>query len=111
VRAPHSRGFGDGNKGVDFRLSGVAAIVAAAQGEVVYAGAGLGGYTHLVILKHNASFLSAYGFDAKLVTTEGKIVKAGGKLADISTEGAVRSLHFEVRLDGEPVNPATVIAR
>ena len=111
VQAPHSRGFGDGNKGVDFRLNGIAAIVAAAQGEVVYAGAGLGGYAHLVIVKHNANFLSAYGFDARLVTIEGKIVKAGSKLADISTEGAVQSLHFEVRLDGEPVNPATVIAR
>lgn len=100
-----------GNKGIDFGLSGAANIRSAAGGEVVYAGAGLGGYRYLVIVKHSERYLSAYGFDAVLRVLEGQQIKANAVLADISGESIVQSLHFELRRDGVPINPAGVIGR
>jgi len=108
--APVSRPFGDGNKGLDYRLSAAHEVRAAAAGDVVYAGSGLGGYRHLVIVKHNAEFLSAYSFDRGLAVTEGRRIKAGALLAD-NVDGGRRpgTLHFEIRRDGDPVNPRVLI--
>jgi lipoprotein NlpD len=69
------------------------AIVAAASGRVVYAGGGLIGYGQLIILKHNDTYLSAYGYKGQRIATMG--------------EGPERKprLHFEIRRNGKPVNP------
>ncbi len=82
------------------------AIVAAASGKVVYAGGGLIGYGQLIILKHNDTYLSAYGHNAKLLVKEGQSVRKGQKIATMG-EGPERKprLHFEIRRNGEPVNP------
>ena len=82
------------------------AIVAAASGRVVYAGGGLIGYGQLIILKHNDTYLSAYGHNAKLLVKEGQSVKKGQQIATMG-EGPERKprLHFEIRRNGEPVNP------
>jgi len=109
--APVSRPFGDGNKGFDYGLGAAHEVRAAAAGEVVYAGSGLGGYRHLVIVKHDAEFLSAYSFDRDLaVVAEGQRIKAGALLAD-NVDGGRRpgTLHFEIRRDGDPVNPRALI--
>ncbi len=99
-----------GNRGLDFELQSPARITAIAPGAVVYAGNGLAGFVHLVIVKHNARYLSAYGMDLPLRVREGQIVKAGALLADIKEQGrAVTKLHFEVRRDGEPVSPRSVL--
>jgi len=112
VQAKATKAFGTGgNKGIDFGLAGTVHIQAAAAGEIVYAGAGLGGYRHLVIVKHSERYLSAYGFDALLRVLEGEQIKVGGILADIPKESAVHSLHFELRKDGVPINPTGVIGR
>ena len=81
-------------------------IVAAAPGRVVYAGGGLIGYGQLIILKHNDTFLSAYGYNAKLLVREGQTVRKGQQIAAMG-EGPERKprLHFEIRRNGEPVNP------
>ena len=81
-------------------------IVAAASGRVVYAGGGLIGYGQLIILKHNDTFLSAYGHNAKLLVKEGQGVRKGQQIATMG-EGPERKprLHFEIRRNGEPVNP------
>ena len=81
-------------------------IVAAASARVVYAGSGLIGYGQLIILKHNDTYLSAYGYTASLLVKEGQEVKKGQKIATMG-EGPERKprLHFEIRRNGKPVNP------
>jgi lipoprotein NlpD len=81
-------------------------IIAAASGRVVYAGGGLIGYGQLIILKHNDTYLSAYGYNARLLVKEGQSVQKGQRIATMG-EGPERKprLHFEIRRNGKPVNP------
>ncbi|MCH9692896.1 MAG: peptidoglycan DD-metalloendopeptidase family protein [Gammaproteobacteria bacterium] len=82
------------------------AIQAVASGRVVYAGGGLIGYGKLIIIKHNDTYLSAYGYNASLLVKEGDQIKKGQKIATMG-EGPERKprLHFEIRRNGKPVNP------
>ncbi len=82
------------------------AVYAAASGDVVYAGSGLIGYGQLIILKHNDTFLSAYGYNASLLVKEGQSITKGQQIATMG-EGPERKprLHFEIRRNGKPVNP------
>jgi lipoprotein NlpD len=81
-------------------------VVAAADGVVVYSGNGLVGYGELVIIKHNDSLLSAYGHNRKRLVTEGQRVKAGQQIAEMGSSGSSRDeLEFQIRKDGNPVNP------
>jgi lipoprotein NlpD len=86
-------------------------IEAAAAGEVVYAGSGLTGYGQLVILKHNASWLSAYGHNQELLVREGERVRAGQQIATMGA-GAGRDavLHFEIRRNGSALDPLPLLA-
>ncbi len=88
------------------------AVFAAAEGRVVYSGSGLIGYGKLIILKHNDTFLSAYGHNDALYVKEGDLVNAGQRIAAMG-EGPGRRpvLHFEIRLNGEPVNPLSYLPR
>jgi lipoprotein NlpD len=81
-------------------------IHAAASGVVVYAGGGLIGYGKLIILKHNDTYLSAYGYNASLLVKESERIKKGQQIATMG-EGPERKprLHFEIRRNGKPVNP------
>ena len=81
-------------------------IYAAASGRVVYAGSGLIGYGKLIIVKHNDTYLSAYGYNASLLVKEGEEVSKGQRIATMG-EGPERKarLHFEIRRNGKPVNP------
>ena len=81
-------------------------VTAAASGHVVYAGSGLIGYGQLIILKHNDTYLSAYGYNASLLVTEGETIKRGQRIATMG-EGPERKarLLFEIRRNGEPVDP------
>ena len=81
-------------------------IAAAASGRVVYAGGGLIGYGKLIIIKHNDTYLSAYGYNASLLVKEGEQIKKGQRIATMG-EGPERKprLHFEIRRNGQPVNP------
>lgn len=95
------------NKGVDIAGSAGDPIIAAADGSVVYAGAGLRGYGHLIILKHNNTYLTAYAHNQKLLVKEDQTVKKGQKIAEMGNSDADRvKLHFEVRRQGKPVDPA-----
>ena len=93
-------------KGIDFSGQRGQPIVAAAGGSVVYRGSGLRGYGQLIIIKHNADFLSAYAHCQQIVVKEGEIVKRGQKIAEMGSTGTDRiKLHFEIRHRGKPVNP------
>ncbi len=102
--------FGGNNKGLDYRLGDDLrrrmTVRSTNAGEVVYAGNGIGGFERLVIVKHSARLLSAYSFDGTLRVDEKQNIKAGRELADIKNRGrSKQSLHFELRKDGQPINP------
>jgi lipoprotein NlpD len=81
-------------------------VRAAAPGRVVYAGGGLIGYGQLVIIKHDETFLSAYGHNADLLVTQGQDVARGATIASMGQgPGRQPRLHFEIRRNGVPVDP------
>ncbi|GAB6042461.1 peptidoglycan DD-metalloendopeptidase family protein [Endothiovibrio diazotrophicus] len=96
-----------GRKGIDIGGKRGQPVVAAAAGEVVYSGNGLQRYYgQLIIIKHNERFLSAYAHNDRLLVKEGEQVKAGQRIAALGDSGTDRvKLHFEIRRDGQPVNP------
>jgi lipoprotein NlpD len=82
-------------------------VYASADGRVVYAGSGLRGYGNLVILKHNETYLTAYAHNQTLLVKEDQTVRKGQRIADMGSSDAERvMLHFEVRRNGKPVDPA-----
>ncbi len=104
--------FSGSNNGIDIVAKEGAVISATSAGKVVYAGSGLRGYGNLLIIKHNASFFSAYAHCRKLFVAEGATVKAGQKIAEVGSTGTDRTkLHFEIRKDGNPVNPLKYLPR
>lgn len=98
------------NKGID--IAGVKgdAVLAAEAGEVVYAGSGLLRYGDLLIIRHNAKFLSAYAHNSKLLVKDGDQVSRGQTIAELGSTGIDREmLHFEIRENGEPVDPLMLL--
>jgi lipoprotein NlpD len=82
-------------------------VFAAADGRVVYAGSGLRGYGNLIIIKHNAQYLTAYAHNQTLLVKEDQAVRKGQKIAEMGSTDADRvQLHFEVRKQGKPIDPA-----
>jgi lipoprotein NlpD len=95
------------NKGLDIAGKAGDPVLASADGRVVYAGAGLRGYGNLIILKHNNTFLSAYAHNQVLLVKEDQTVRKGQKIAEMGNTDADRvKLHFEIRRQGKPVDPA-----
>ena len=87
-------------------------VLAADSGEVVYSGGGLKGYGKLIIIRHDAHFLSAYGHNAALLVAEGERVKRGQKIATMGDTAAKQPrLHFEVRRSGKPVDPLPLLPK
>ena len=101
-------GFDDAkNKGFDISGKAGDPVLAAADGRVVYAGAGLRGYGNLIILKHNNTYLTAYAHNQTLLVKEDQSVQKGQKIAEMGNSDADRvKLHFEIRRQGKPVDPA-----
>ena len=94
------------NKGYDISGKAGDPVLAAADGRVVYAGAGLRGYGNLVILKHNNTFLTAYAHNQASLVKEDQTVRRGQKIAEMGSTDADRvKLHFEIRRQGKPVDP------
>ncbi|HZV37269.1 MAG TPA: peptidoglycan DD-metalloendopeptidase family protein, partial [Pseudoxanthomonas sp.] len=93
-------------QGIDIAGKEGQPVRAAADGVVVYSGAGLVGYGELVIIKHSESWLSAYGHNRRRLVNEGQNVKAGQQIAEMGHSGASRDmLHFEIRYNGKPLDP------
>ncbi|SAL31185.1 lipoprotein NlpD [Caballeronia sordidicola] len=102
------RGFdGKGSKGIDIGGTPGAQIVAAAAGSVVYAGNGLRGYGNLLIVKHNADYLTAYAHNRALLVKEGQSVTQGQPIAEMGDSDTNRvMLHFELRYKGSSIDPS-----
>ncbi len=100
------------NKGIDIVGQPGDAVRAAADGSVVYAGDGLLGYGNLIIVNHNAHYLSAYAHNRKILVQEGEGVKAGQAIAELGSSGTDKPmLHFEIRKNGNPVDPSRYLPR
>jgi lipoprotein NlpD len=98
--------FNETNKGIDIAGKVGEPVLAAADGKVVYAGNSLRGYGNLVIVKHDNTYLTAYAHNSKLLVKEGDSVRKGQKIAEIGdTDTNAPKLHFELRVNGKPVNP------
>ncbi|ORC49334.1 peptidase [Burkholderia sp. A27] len=107
VRGPLLGTFNDStNKGVNIGGAAGDAVKASADGRVVYAGNGLRGYGNLIIIKHDATYLTAYAHNRSLMVKEGDAVTKGQKIAEMGNSDSDRvMLHFEVRRQGKPVDP------
>ncbi len=100
------------NKGVGIGGRAGDPVIAAADGRVVYAGAGLRGYGNLIILKHNNTYLTAYAHNQSLLVREDQNVRQGQKIAEMGSSDSDRvKLHFEVRRQGKPVDPLIHLPR
>ena len=101
-------GFGQGSnqKGVGIEGRSGQPVLAAAPGKVVYSGSGLRGYGKLIIIKHNASYLSVYAHNSQILVKEGQTVAKGQKIGEIGNSDSDRlALHFEIRRLGKPIDP------
>lgn len=100
-------GFDDKNKGFDIAGRMGQDIFAAGAGKVMYAGSGIRGYGNLVIVKHNNSLLSAYAHNKTILVKEGQSITKGQKIAEMgNSDSDGVKLHFEIRLQGKPVDPS-----
>ncbi|MBA4109515.1 MAG: peptidase [Leptothrix sp. (in: Bacteria)] len=108
ANGPLLGGFEEGKrKGLVIGGKAGDAVLASADGRVVYAGSGLRGYGNLVIIKHNAEYLTAYAHNQTLLVKEDQAVRKGQKIAEMGSTDADRvQLHFEIRKQGKPVDPA-----
>jgi lipoprotein NlpD len=106
-----SAGFDEArNKGLSINGKAGDPVLAAADGRVVYAGSGLRGYGNLVIVKHNSTYLTAYAHNQTLLVKEDQAVRRGQKIAEMGSSDAERvQLHFEVRKQGRPIDPAKLL--
>jgi len=102
----------DDNKSKGLAITGQTGdpVLAAADGRVVYAGSGLRGYGNLVIVKHNATYLTAYAHNQTLLVKEDQVVRRGQRIAEMGSSDAERvQLHFEIRRQGRPIDPARLL--
>ena len=100
------------HKGIDFAGKSGDPVVAAAAGKVVYVGTGIRGFGQLLIVKHNATFLSAYAHNRKILVSEGQQVTRGQKVAEMgNTDSDMVKLHFEIRKQGKPIDPTDYLPK
>jgi len=99
-------------QGIDIAGTAGQPVVAAANGVVVYSGAGLVGYGELIIIKHSDEWLSAYAHNRRRLVAEGASVSAGEQIAELGRSGTSRDmLHFEIRRNGKPVDPLSILPK
>ena len=100
------------HKGIDIVGKRGDPVLAVAGGKVVYAGTGVTGYGSLLIIKHNDTYLSAYGHNERLLVSENTTIEAGQQIATMGSSGTDSvKLHFELRRRGQPVDPLTLLPR
>ncbi|NOT14522.1 MAG: peptidoglycan DD-metalloendopeptidase family protein [Methylotenera sp.] len=100
-----------GNKGIDIAGNMGQSIQASAAGKVIYSGSDLRGYGKLVIIKHNANYLSVYANNSAILVKEGQQINQGQRIAEMgNTDSNTIKLHFEIRLQGKSIDPNKLLA-
>jgi murein DD-endopeptidase MepM/ murein hydrolase activator NlpD len=104
----HTRSF---HSGTDFRGKPGTPVVAAGDGVVVFAGR-LGGYGNVVDIDHGGGVLTRYAHLRRIETRKTAAVTGGDTIGQMGSTGRTTGphLHFEVRLDGSPVNPISAMS-
>lgn len=93
-------------KGINIAGTEGQPVIASAAGDVVYSGNGLIGFGELIIIKHSDSMLTAYAHNRQRLVQEGERVAAGSTIAEMGQNHQDQTmLHFELRVDGKPVDP------
>ena len=101
-----------GNKGIDISGQRGQAVLAAADGQVVYSGNALRGFGNLIIINHSNEYLSAYAHNDALLVKEGQKVQRGQQIARMgNTDASSVRLHFEIRYRGQSVNPISYLPK
>jgi len=106
-----SSGFGQRggrpHEGIDIAAPRGTAVVAAADGLVIYAGDGVRGYGNMIIIRHAGELVSVYAHNHRNHVTEGVEVKAGQVIAEVGATGRTSGnhLHFEIRRGETPLDP------
>ncbi len=99
-----------GRKGIDISGKNGQAVHAAESGKAVYCGQGLKGFGNLAIIKHNETYLSAYAHNRVLYIKEGQKITKGQKIGQVGESGPQKaSLYFEIRKNGKPINPLSLL--
>ena len=103
--------FNDGaSKGVVIAGKMGQPVHASAAGRVIFSGTGIRGLGKLVVIRHNANYLSVYAHNNTLLVKEGQNVGKGQKIAEMGSSDADQvKLHFEIRRQGKPVDPLKLL--
>jgi lipoprotein NlpD len=100
-----------GSKGVEISVSSGTPVSSAAAGKVIYSGDGITGYGNLLIVRHDDSFFTVYGYNKKNLVQTGAFVSKGEKIAlsGQPPSGGVPRVYFEIRYGKKPVDPVTYL--
>ena len=112
VSSPYGLRFGgtEFHQGIDIAAEMGTPIVAAADGVVTAAGWN-GGYGNMVDIDHGSGVVTRYGHASAVAVTVGQQVRRGQVIAYVGSTGRSTGphLHYEVRVGGQPVNPAAYL--
>jgi lipoprotein NlpD len=98
------------SKGIDIAGTAGQSVLASAAGTVLYSGTGIRGYGKLIVLKHNKTYSSVYGYNSVILVKEGQNVIKGQKIAEMgNTDTDQVKLHFEIRRLGKPIDPVKLL--
>jgi murein DD-endopeptidase MepM/ murein hydrolase activator NlpD len=113
VRGKVVSDFGDArgpkkNDGIDIAVPEGTPVKAAENGVVIYAGDGLKDFGNTVLVRHENGLVTVYGHASSIKVARGETVKRGQEIAVSGVSGSADTpkLHFEVRKDSAPVDPA-----
>ena len=88
----------NGSKGIEIAAPLGTPVVAADAGKVIFSSNNIRGYGNLVVVRHDSGYLTAYGYNSRLLVKEGDVVKKGDKIAEVGSSGTDSpKLHFEIR--------------
>ena len=99
------------NDGLNFIAPPGSPVRAAADGTVAYVGNEVPGFGNLVLIRHDGGWVSAYAHNERVLVADGEPVQQGDRIALVGNTGRVTrpQLHFELRRNGEPVDPLPLI--
>jgi murein DD-endopeptidase MepM/ murein hydrolase activator NlpD len=99
------------NDGIDISAPAGTPIKAAENGVVIYAGSGLKEFGNTVLVRHADGLVTVYGHANELKVKRGQTIKRGEELGTTGMTGNAKApmLHFEVRKNSAPVNPASYL--
>ncbi len=95
------------HQGLDIAAPSGTTVTAAAGGSVIMA-QWYGGYGNYILIDHGGGYSTGYGHLSAIYVSNGQSVKRGQAIGAVGSTGASTGphLHFEVRIDGKPVDPA-----